>query len=143
MSYSFLKLTVMPVSCQECVHPLAPLIIAASLHAGSIIPVSQMRKLELRESQSLFYCHPAGNGLAENPQVPGSLAHAQSSISDLWVQEQLKKSKKICSKPRLCAKRGTGLTRLCLQTKRVSCWRFKYAPETFKHLSLDCEEFER
>ena len=63
------------MSCWEYVYPLAPLIITVSLHAGSIIPVSQMRKLELREFKNLLQSHPAWNWLAENPGVPASLAH--------------------------------------------------------------------
>lgn len=79
----------MPMSCWECVSPLPQSIITASLHAGSTIPVSQMRKPELRELKNLVQSHPTGNWLAENPGVPGSLVHTHLSVSDLLVWAQL------------------------------------------------------
>ena len=57
------------------VYSVPRLIVTVGLHAGSTIPVSQMRKLELRELKNLVQSHLAGNCLAENLRVPGSLAY--------------------------------------------------------------------
>lgn len=93
MNYSFVKSLLS--QCQ--------LIITVGLHAGSVTPVSQMRKLELSALKDLVQSHLAGNGLAENLRVAWLLRSQLAKLFRPSGSGTAKEIQKRC-KPTKCAR---------------------------------------